>query len=1033
MNFLPEEFDEILNIFREESEEIVQKFNSNLLHFEKNPDDLQIISVLFQEAHSLKGAARMIGFFNIQNIAHLLEDLLTLIKDNKLTVTQEVFNKLYKTSDFLLFLIKNSVSTKQDYECDSIKDLTEELNILIGGEKQSTFTKNHDESEDYSNFDLEKFLRQTTSITALVMESVFILNRYDETEKDTLISILSDNFNNLFEIFCATKFSEITEKIENLKTIFKHKTSGSEHLDRREIDLYKQYLNEIIQGINIIFSHLSIPSIDNELIVAGKNEPEAIEEVAEEEKSNKNELKEKLDYLSGNISQIKTDPTYVENSQKCVLSILNYGLCEDISKIYKKVFDILEQIKKLGIKPESDIVTILTQSINITKKIILNNESNEEEDLSLLFQRLSIVEQMIDISEINYSDQLVEASPKRAIEPEFQKVQDFFKNFEIGTIKTLRVDTKKLDSLLAQTGELIINGIKTQKHLKELDKINTKLTEWSSLFKKSINYIKYYEKKSIAKFETNDVTNAFTRQIMNLFEDNLTGINELLHDVNELYKQIHEDDIKLNHIILEIENIAKSVRVLPLATVFHMFPRMVRDIATTNNKEVELYISGSDTSVDKKIIEEIKMPLIHILRNSIDHGIELPSDRMNNGKPRAGKINLSARQDENKIIIEIEDDGTGINIKKVKEKALQKGLLTSDEINSMNDEQIMNLIFWPGFSTGETITEISGRGIGLDIVQTKISQLNGKVKVYSELNKGAKVIIELPVSMATIKSFIITIEEQTFAIPMSAIKLVQWIDEDKIFYKDGYKSIIVGNETIPIIDLAKILGIKRKTTETKKNTTVVIIESENTKAAYIVDKLLGDQEILHKKFAPPVFKLKNIGGITTLASGDLCLIINVSELLKNTIANIEKLSCVEQKLISTNNNDFNPSEYKILLVEDSKITLTLLEKLLKKQGYEIISTQNPIDAIEKLKYEPFDLIITDIEMPNLNGVDFIHHIKNNEMYNNIPIMVISTIPPKNISDKLSELNISSYINKLSFEKNDFINKIESALKQKDIK
>ena len=1026
MNFLPEEFDEILNIFREESEEIVQKFNSNLLRFEENTDDMQILSILFQEAHSLKGAARMIGFYNIQNIAHLLEDILTLLKDGKLPITQNLLNKLYKTSDILLFLIRNSVNIKEDYDCDSAKELVNELQELAGKESLTNITENNG---SYSEFDLEKFLRQTTSITALVMESVFILNRYEQSEKETLVSILNDNFENLFEIFKATNFSEITEKVETLKTVFKKKVENSEFLDSKEIEYYKQQMHDIMIGINIIFSHLSIPSIDNEIVFLKEEEnTENISDFKDENKDSKNELKEKLDYLSSNISQIKVDPTYVENSQKCVLSILNYSLCEDIIKIYKKIFDILDQIKKLGIKPENDIATILTQSVNITKKIILTNESSEEEDLSLLFQRLSIVEQMIDISEISYSDQLTEVSSKKTTEPEFQKVQDFFKNFEIGTIKTLRVDTKKLDSLLAQTGELIINGIKTQKHLSELDKFNLRLSEWSTSLKKTINYVKYFEKKATAKLDANDTVNTFIKQLMNLFQGNLSGINSLLHDVNELYKQIHEDDIKLSHIILEIENIAKSVRVLPLATVFHMFPRMVRDIAAANNKEVELFISGSDTTVDKKIIEEIKMPLIHILRNSIDHGIELPSERAESNKPRAGKIHLSARQEENKIIIEIEDDGTGINIKKIKERALQRGLLTNEEINSMNDEQIMNLIFWPGFSTGEKITEISGRGIGLDIVQTKISQLNGKVKVYSILNKGAKVVIELPVSMSTIKSFIVTLEDQTFAIPMSAIKFVQWVDEEKIFDKDGYKSIIVGNETIPIVDLAQVLGIKRQRTETKKNITVVIIESDNTKAAYIVDQLLGDQEILHKKFAPPVFKLKNIGGITTLASGDLCLIINVSELLKNTVAKIEMLSNLERKLISSKQNSFDPSSHNILLIDDSKITLTLLNKILAKQGYQVTATQNPHDALEKIKYDQFDLIITDIEMPTLNGIDMIKYIKNNEQFSSIPIMIISTIPSKTIKDKLKDLNINSYINKLSFEKNEFLSKIEGILK-----
>lgn len=1032
MNFLPEEFDEILNIYREESEEIVQKFNSNLIRLEENPEDSQILTNLFQEAHSLKGSARMLGFYNIQNISHKIEDILALIRDKKLSITQSIFDKLYKTVDFLSFLINNSVNIKQDYNCDSIDDYLNDLDAITGNTELTNKEQPKElKKSSFSDVELENFLKQIPNINALVLESLYILNRYDEKEKETLISILSDNFINLHEIFKVTNFSDLNEKIESLKSIFNIKVNVANSVDAQEVEKYKELISEIVQGINIIFSHLSIPSINNELIQEQDSDVDSIssKEPSDDIDEFKIQLREKLDYLSSNISQIKTDSGYIENSQKYVLSLLNCNLGEDITKIYKKIFEILQQIKKLGIKPENDIITILTQSINITKKIILNTDTSEEEDLSLLFQRLSIVEQMIDISEIANPGHFLDTSEKQNIEPEFQKVQEFFKTFEIGTIKTLRVDTKKLDTLIVQTGELIINGIKNQKHLSELDKFNNKLFEWGSVFKKTMNYIKYYDKKTMGRFDGNEAISAFNKQLINIFQDNLNGINELIQDVNELYKQIHEDDVKLNHIILEIENVVKSIRVLPLATVFHMLPRMVRDIAANNQKEVELLISGSETTVDKKIIEEIKMPLIHILRNSIDHGIELPEDRIKNNKPRVGKIHLSAKYEENKIIIEIEDDGLGINLKKVKEKALQKGLLTNEEIDSMNDEQIMNLIFWPGFSTGDKITEISGRGIGLDIVQTKISQLNGKVKMYSMINQGAKVIIELPISMSTVKSFIVTIEDQNFAIPMNAIKIVQWLNEDKIFFKDGYKSVLIDNQTIPVFDLADVLGIKRKINEIKKNITIVVVEAENNKVAYIVDKLLGDQEIIHKKLSPPIFKLKNIGGITTLASGDLCLIINISELLKNSLPNVDKLSVIENKLLTKKKNAFDPKKHKILIIDDSKITLTLLDKIVSKAGYQVVSYQDPVSALEKLKLDSLDLIISDIEMPKMNGYELVKHVKNNEALNKIPIIIISTMQTPQIKDLFKDLKINNYINKLKFEKNDLLNKISNVIQK----
>lgn len=1035
MKFLPEEFNEILNIFRDESDEIIQKINSNLLHLEKNRDNKQIILNLFQNAHSLKGAARMVGFYNIQNLAHRIEDILGLIKDKKLSVTKELCDVLYKTTDFISFLIQNSVKAKEDFNCDEITSYNQELDDAIQGKL------NGSNQQDFFSGDeilKQSFITQSDNISAIFLESILILKKYNDEERENYTTILSENFDNLNEIFKGFKLPEITKQIEALQNIFNEKLKNKETIESSKLAPIEEQIVNIINDINNILDSIGLDKIDFNIILENNSEEETTnDEYIETEApsqnlennestyNNLNSTKETLDYLSQNISQIKFDKSYIDISQKYILSILSSKLNSETTKIYKKIYDILEQMKNIKSAPDNDVLAILTQSINITKKIILDDRNEEGEDLSLLLQRLSIVEQMIDINEtkpINLMQEVVERKP---VEPEFQKVQDFFKTFEIGTIKTLRVDTNKLDNLISQTGELIINGIKTKKHLSELQKLNLKLDDWNSLFRKTLNYIKYYEKKSNVKTDYYDNNASLTKQLLNLFQSNLLEINDLIGNVDKLYKKIHEDDVKLNHIIVEIENIVKNIRVLPLATVFHMLPRMVRDIAENNGKAVELLISGSETTVDKKIIEEIKMPLIHILRNSIDHGIETPEERIKKNKAPVGQIYLSAKYEENKIIIEVEDDGTGINIAKVKEKALEKGLLTREEINSMTDEQITNIIFYPGFSTGTKITEISGRGIGLDVVQTKISQLNGKVQIYSVMDKGAKVIIELPISMSTIKCFIVDVGGYKYAVPMNAIKNVQWIDTDNIFVKDGYNAIIIDDYTIPIIDPAKVLGLKPPN-KTEKRVTIVVVESDSSKVAYIVDKLLGDQEILHKKLSAPIYKLKNISGITTLASGDICLILNTTELVKNTLKRIEKNQGNLVQL-DTRINKKLKQEYQIMIVDDSKTTLSLLEKILLHQGYTVKAFSNPISAFERLRYDSFDLIISDIEMPSLNGKEFVKQVKNDESLSTIPIIIISTLETRKMKEEFKDFNISAYIHKPEFNEFEFTTNISNIL------
>lgn len=1032
MKFLPEEFDEILNIFRDESDEIIQKINSNLLHLEENREDDQIILNLFQNAHSLKGAARMVGFYNIQNLAHKIEDILGLIKDKKLLPTKPLCDVLYKTTDFISFLVQNSVKAKEDFNCESIDLYNQILDDAIEGKINASgykdfFAENENEKQN--------FIDQADNISALFLESILILKKYNNEEKESYTIILSEKINNLSDIFKNLKLPEITEQIDTLKAIFNEKIRNSESISETQLIIMQEQIIKIINDVNAVLESLEINKIDYQIILeeetnlAEQNTEDTEKAKPEENKEDSGDdltsIKEILGYLSHNISQIKFDKSYIDNSQKHILSILNSKLNTETTKIYKKIYDILEQMKSLKVQPDNDVIAIITQSINITKKIIMDSSNEEGEDLSLLLQRLSIVEQMIDINETKPNNLIPDVSAKKSVEPEFQKVQDFFKTFDIGTIKTLRVDTTKLDNLISQTGELIINGIKTKKHLSELQKLNFKLDDWNSLFRKTLNYIKYYEKKSTTRSDYSDNNSNLTKQLLNLFQNNLSEVNDLIGNVDKLYKKIHEDDVKLNHIILEIENIVKNIRVLPLATVFHMLPRMVRDIAENNGKAVELLISGSETTVDKKIIEEIKMPLIHILRNSIDHGIETPEERIKNNKPPVGQIFLSARYEENKIIIEVQDDGTGINLNKVKEKALEKGLLTREEINSMTDEQITNIIFYPGFSTGNEITEISGRGIGLDIVQTKISQLNGKVKVYSIMNKGAKIVIELPISMSTIKCFIVDVGGYKFAVPMNAIKNVQWVDTDKIFVKDGYNAIIIDNNTIPIIDSTEALKLKLGYNRGKR-VTVVVVESDNSKVAYIVDKLLGDQEILHKKLSAPIYKLKNISGITTLASGDVCLILNTTELIKNTLKRLEK-GHETTILIDSKIQKKSKNEYQIMIVDDSKSTLSLLERILLAEGYAVKAFSNPISAFERLKYDSFDLIISDVEMPSLNGKEFISQVKNDEVLSAIPIMIISTLETKKIKEEFKDFRINAFIHKTEFNRNEFILNVSNIL------
>ena len=473
-------------------------------------------------------------------------------------------------------------------------------------------------------------------------------------------------------------------------------------------------------------------------------------------------------------------------------------------------------------------------------------------------------------------------------------------------------------------------------------------------------------------------------------------------------------------IIDEMESMVKNIRVLPISTVFNSFSRMVRDIATEKGKDIDFEIEGKDTCADKKIIEEIKTPLIHILRNAIDHGIETKEERLMAGKSPVGKIMLSAKQDDNKVIIEVMDDGQGFNLDKIKDRAVSRGFLTQEDIDSMTDEAIMNIIFWPGFTTGDSITSISGRGIGLDVVKTKISQLNGKVKVISEYGKGSCVHIEIPVTLTTLRVFLVKISEQVFAIPIQMITTFILKHQDEIKTSNGSSSIVYNNKILPLYYLADILGLEPLPRGEKE--TILIIESDEKSIGLVVDKLLGDQDILQKKLSPPLYKVKNVSGITNLASGELCLILNMQDILHYdfnkaiTAGNTPKLLTADIL-----------SYKRILVVDDSMTTRSMIKNILLNIGYSVDAVLDVQEALVKLKITHYDLIITDLTMPKIDGFEFIEYLKNDEMYMDIPILVISALEKEGAMAKLKKFKIEGYLQKDSFNQVSFIEKIKEIL------
>jgi len=348
-------------------------------------------------------------------------------------------------------------------------------------------------------------------------------------------------------------------------------------------------------------------------------------------------------------------------------------------------------------------------------------------------------------------------------------------------------------------------------------------------------------------------------------------------DIGERTQAYNEAVEYLERITTNLHDAVMKVRMVPVEMVFNRFPRMIRDIARDLNKEIILNMSGEDTELDRTVIDEIGDPLIHLLRNSADHGIESIEKRKEAGKPAAGKIDLRAYQDGNNVVIEVCDDGQGIDIEKVKKKAIERGIVKKEIANTLSQKDIIDFLFKPSFSTSEQITDLSGRGVGLDVVKTKIEQLGGVVEVETEWGKGSKFIIRLPLTLAIIQALLVVIGGEKYAIPLNSTKEIIKITPDQIMMVQKQEVIMIRDTVIPIVRLDKILDIPADENP-KKQLTVVIVKKGERLSGFLVDSLIGQQEIVIKSLGKLLSGIKFIAGATILGDGNVALILDVNSL-----------------------------------------------------------------------------------------------------------------------------------------------------------
>ncbi|WP_163564779.1 hybrid sensor histidine kinase/response regulator [Helicobacter suis] len=695
--------------------------------------------------------------------------------------------------------------------------------------------------------------------------------------------------------------------------------------------------------------------------------------------------------------------------------------------------DVLNRARKNELKITPDVMDVVLRSVDLMKTLLVTirntgSDANSGVDISDVVKKLQAIAQSPETGE-----QEAEAQPSVQTPPQETPPQESTAQAPQGTDNPLanepepdlaKMSPEEVEKEIARLLQLRQEADKARRAQKkeQAAKNPPPPPPPPKAPPKATPASKGTKEKSVALGVEQTVRVDVGRldHLMNLIGELVLGKNRLIRiygDVEERYdgekflEELNQVVSSISAVTTDLQLAVMKTRMQPIGKVFNKFPRMVRDLSRELGKSIELVIDGEETELDKSIVEEIGDPLIHIIRNSCDHGIEKPEDRKMLGKPETGRVELSAYNEGNHIVIKITDDGAGMDPEKLKTKAIEKGIITERDAAAMTDKEALNIIFKPGFSTAKVVSNVSGRGVGMDVVKTNIEKLNGIIELESQVGAGTVEKLKIPLTLAIIQALLVGVQEEYYAIPLSSVLETVRISQDEIYSVDGKSVLRLRDEVLSLVRLADIFKVDA-ILEGSKEVYVVIIGLADQKIGVIVDYLIGQEEVVIKSLGYYLKSTKGIAGATVRGDGKITLIVDVGtmmEMAKNVKVNVNSL--IDQ---AQNSNAKNaPSDYIVLAIDDSSTDRAMMRKSLKPLGVTVLEATNGLEGLEMVKNADKvpDAVLVDIEMPKMDGYTFASEVRKYNKYKNLPLIAVTSRVTKTDRIRGVESGMTEYITK----------------------
>lgn len=597
--------------------------------------------------------------------------------------------------------------------------------------------------------------------------------------------------------------------------------------------------------------------------------------------------------------------------------------------------------------------------------------------------------------------------------------------------ETIRIPEKKLDAILRQTEELISMRLSMTESVQKIQNLAATLEQWRRDWSRISGSVRIRERelqRSWAEEKDspgNPSRRTHTTRILDYLWRNEHFIKSMEREIADLDKTGRQDHYNLGLMTERLQEEVKKLLLFPFSSILEAFPKIVRDLSRDRGKQIDLEVRGGFIEIDKRILEFIKDPLMHLVRNCVDHGIETPEIRkMCNKNPR-GTITIAiSHPDSSNVEIVVSDDGAGIDTGVLKTTAINKGLISAEEAALMSEDQALSLILQSGFTTAELITDISGRGLGMAILREKVENLGGIIRIETNPGTGAAFRILIPVAFSSIHGIFIRLAGEIYIFPSALVERVCRVGSDEIRTAANKECITLDDKTVPVVRLAGMLQVPNRQEEIAENQrflNLVVIAHGDNRTAYLVDEISGSQDVLVKVLGKQIPRVEFISAVTILGSGSIVPILNVYDLVR---ASDSPASRITQALPVHSSSTVKPA---VLVAEDSITSRTLLKNILEGAGYDVTTAVDGFDAFSKLRARQYNILISDVDMPRMSGFDLIAKIRADKKLADIPAILVTSLGSREDRERGIDVGANAYIVKSGFEQNDLLEAIRQLI------